>query len=150
MIHVTHTAHQCQKKVFVRNVDTDLVVLSVATVNKLLLRMCPFLPTLLFLILDPTNQAHFQWCTPWTGMKKSTWDCNQCICRFDGPHIYRCSGCNMKVHMTQLKMFSNHRYVLRQCLHKGPLICTSHSRCTTKLIVHVPQGDYALIGTDAV
>ena len=60
MIHVTHTAHQGQKKVFVRNVDTDLVVLSVATVNELLLRMCPFKPTLLFFILDPNNQDHFQ------------------------------------------------------------------------------------------
>ena len=35
MIHVTHTAHQGQKKVFIRNVDTDLVVLAVATVNEL-------------------------------------------------------------------------------------------------------------------
>ena len=35
MIHVIHTAHQGQKKVFIRNVDTDLVVLTVATVNEL-------------------------------------------------------------------------------------------------------------------
>ena len=35
MIHVTHTAHQGQKKVFIRNVDTDLVVIAVATVNEL-------------------------------------------------------------------------------------------------------------------
>ena len=64
------------------------------------------------------------------GILKSCPTCT-CICRFDGLHIYKCSGCNMNVHMTQLSMFSNHRYVLRQCLHKGPLICTSHSRCTT-------------------
>ena len=68
--------------------------------------------------------------------------CNQCICHFDGRHTYRCSGCNMKVHMTQLNMFSNHRYVLRPSLfshgHEGPRICTSHSRCTTMTYLPPP------------
>ena len=35
------------------------------------------------------------------GILKSCHTCNQCICRFDGLHIYKCSGCNMKVHMTR-------------------------------------------------
>ena len=35
MIHVTHIAHQGQNKVFIRNVDTDLVVRTVAAVNEL-------------------------------------------------------------------------------------------------------------------
>ena len=62
-----------------------------------LLGMCPFLSTLLFLILDPNHQEHFHWYMPWTGcdttssfhgkMKKSCSTCNQCICHFDGLHI---------------------------------------------------------------
>ena len=62
-----------------------------------LLGMCPFLSTLLFLILDPNHQEYFQWYMPWTGcdttssfhgkMKKSCPTCNQCICHFDGLHI---------------------------------------------------------------
>ena len=32
-----------------------------------LLGMCPFLSTLLFLILDPNHQEHFHWYMPWTG-----------------------------------------------------------------------------------
>ena len=62
-----------------------------------LLGMCPFLSTLLFLILDPNHQEHFHWYMHWTGcdttssfhgkMKKSCPTCNQCICHFDGLHI---------------------------------------------------------------
>ena len=62
-----------------------------------LLGMCPFLSTLLFLILDPNHQEHFHWYMPWTGcdttssfhgkMKKGCPTCNQCICHFDGLHI---------------------------------------------------------------
>ena len=32
---VTHTAHQGQRKVFIKNVHTDMVVLAVTTVNEL-------------------------------------------------------------------------------------------------------------------
>ena len=49
------------------------------------------------------------------GILKSCPTFNQCICRFDSLHIHRCAGCNM----TQLNMFLNHCYVLRQCMHKG-------------------------------
>ena len=52
-----------------------------------LLGMCPFLSTLLLLILDPNHQEHFHWYMPWTGcdttysfhgkMKKSCPTCNQ-------------------------------------------------------------------------
>ena len=57
-----------------------------------LLWMCPLLSTLLFLILDPNNQEHFQWCTLWTGcdttssfhgkVKISAWECWKVV-----PHV---------------------------------------------------------------
>ena len=95
MIHVTHTAHQGQKKVFIRNVDTDLVVLGVAIVNELDFWECAHSCPLLFLILDPNNQEHFQWCMPWTGcdttssfhgkVRKSAWECWKVV-----PHVTKC------------------------------------------------------------
>ena len=147
MIHVAHTAHQGQKKIFVRNVDTDLVVLSVATVLPTTSANVPIPAHSIVSYLGPeqSRALPMMHALNWheeinMGILKSCPTCNQCICCFDGLHIYRCSGCKMKVHMTQLNMFSNHRYVLRQCLHKGPLICTSHSRCTT--IIYYPKKDH--------
>ena len=79
MLHVTHTTHQGQKKV--RNVDTDLVVLAVATVNELDFWECSnSCPLYCFWSWTRTVKS-----TPWTGcdttssfhgkVKKSAWEC---------------------------------------------------------------------------
>ena len=68
MINVTHSA-QSQNKIYmyINNIDTTLIVLTVATVNELNFWEGTIPAHSIVYYHGPNNQEHPQWCTPWTG-----------------------------------------------------------------------------------